>query len=70
MLMLMRRIQHTWGTAGGTPFDTTFRRTGIAKKRDGKWKWIHEHLSYPVDMKTGKADFTCGLDPTKAFKLQ
>ncbi|KAH8754444.1 hypothetical protein BGZ57DRAFT_945013 [Hyaloscypha finlandica] len=63
-------IQHTWGTAGGTPFDTTFRRTGIAKKRNGKWKWIHEHLSYPADMKTGKADFTCGLDPTKAFKLQ
>ncbi|KAL1987326.1 hypothetical protein VTN96DRAFT_4354 [Rasamsonia emersonii] len=65
-------IQHTWGTAGGTPFDTAFRRTGIAhkSKEDGKWRWIHEHLSFPVDMKTQKGDFTASLDPGKGFKLQ
>ena len=50
--------------------NTAFRRTGIAKKRDGKWKWIHGHISYPADMKTGKADFTASLDPQKEFKLQ
>jgi len=50
--------------------NTTFRRTGIAKKRDGKWKWIHEHLSYPADMMAGKAGFTASLDLQKAFKLQ
>ncbi len=66
----MRRIQHTWGTAGGTPFDTTLQRTGIAKKINAKWNLINEHLSYPADTKTGEEDFTCGLNPTKAFKLQ
>ncbi|KAJ5982943.1 hypothetical protein N7481_005042 [Penicillium waksmanii] len=65
-------IQHTWGTAGGTPFDTAFRRTGIAHRspEDGKWRWIHEHLSFPVDMKTQKGDFTASLDPGEGFKLQ
>ncbi|KAI9839497.1 MAG: hypothetical protein M1819_002122 [Sarea resinae] len=63
-------LQHTWGTAGGSAFDTAFRRTGIAKKRDGKWKWIHEHLSFPVDMKTRQGDFTASLKPEDAFKLQ
>ncbi|KAH7024108.1 hypothetical protein EDB80DRAFT_808341 [Ilyonectria destructans] len=63
-------IQHTWGTAGGVPFDTAFRRTGIARKnKDGQWKWIHEHLSFPTDMKTQKADFTASLDPLSATKL-
>lgn len=63
-------IQHTWGSAGGTPFSTAFRRTGIARKKDGKWKWIHEHLSFPCDMNTQKADFTASLKPEEAFKLQ
>jgi len=62
-------IQHTWGTAGGVPFSTAFRRTGIARKRDGRWKWVHEHLSFPVDMNTQKADFTASLKPEEAFKL-
>ncbi|KAI8714824.1 SnoaL-like domain-containing protein [Fusarium sp. LHS14.1] len=63
-------IQHTWGTAGGVPFDTAFKRTGIARKNSqGEWKWIHEHLSFPTDMKTKQADFTASLDPVKATKL-
>lgn len=66
--MLMRGIQHTWGTVDGTAFDATFDEPA-SKKRDGKRKSIHDQLSYPADMKTGKADFTCGLDPTKAFKV-
>uniref|UniRef100_A0A8H7N8K8 SnoaL-like domain-containing protein n=1 Tax=Bionectria ochroleuca TaxID=29856 RepID=A0A8H7N8K8_BIOOC len=63
-------IQHTWGTAGGVPFDTAFRRTGIARKNEnGEWKWIHEHLSFPTDMKTQKADFTASLNPLEATKM-
>lgn len=63
-------IQHTWGTAGGVAFDTAFRRTGIARRNDeGVWKWVHEHLSFPTDMKTQKADFTASLDPIEATKL-
>jgi len=62
-------IQHTWGTAGGVPFSTAFRRTGIAKKRNGQWKWIHEHLSFPVNMATQKGDFTASLNPEQSFKL-
>ncbi|KAJ2898109.1 uncharacterized protein MKZ38_004168 [Zalerion maritima] len=64
-------IQHTWGSAGGVQFDTAFRRTGIARKNleNGEWRWVHEHLSFPADMKTGKADFTASLDPVEATKL-
>ncbi|KAL1631252.1 hypothetical protein SLS54_000011 [Diplodia seriata] len=63
-------VQHTWGTAGGVPFDTAFRRTGVARKnKAGEWKWIHEHLSFPTDMKTRQADFTANLDPLKATKM-
>ncbi|KAF2179300.1 hypothetical protein K469DRAFT_694226 [Zopfia rhizophila CBS 207.26] len=63
-------IQHTWGTAGSVPFDTAFRRTGIARKNEnGEWRWIHEHLSFPTDMKSKMADFTASLDPLKATKL-
>ncbi|KAK1470527.1 hypothetical protein CCUS01_06292 [Colletotrichum cuscutae] len=64
-------IQHTWGTAGGVPFDTAFRRMGIAgKNTEGQWKWIHEHLSFPTDMATKAADFTSSLDPLKATKMK
>lgn len=65
-------VQHMWGTAGGEPFDTTFRRTAIAHRsqEDGKWRWIHEHLSFPVDMKTQKADLTASQNPDDAFKFQ
>jgi ketosteroid isomerase-like protein len=63
-------IQHTWGTAGGTKFDTAFRRTGVAKKNEeGKWKWIHEHLSFLADMKTKKADFTASLAAEEGCKF-
>ena len=51
-------IQHTWGTApNGQPFDMSFRVTDCLKKIGGKWKIVHEHVSFPIDMKTGKADF-------------
>jgi hypothetical protein len=62
--------QHTWGSAGGDPFNITFRRTGIAKKKEGKWQWIHEHLSFPVNMATLKADITGDTKALDSFKFQ
>ncbi|OQU97042.1 SnoaL-like domain-containing protein [Cladophialophora immunda] len=62
--------QHTWGKAGGDPFNITFRRTGIARKKDGQWKWIHEHLSFPVNMATGQADYNCESKALESFKFQ
>jgi ketosteroid isomerase-like protein len=42
------------------PFDFKFRLTSLLRKIDGKWKYIHEHFSFPVDMKTKIVDFTSG----------
>jgi ketosteroid isomerase-like protein len=52
-----RSVQHfTAKTTDGKPVDMTFRQTDILKKENGEWKIIHQHISVPVDMKTGKAD--------------
>src|SRR5215472_15167028 len=56
-LALARSVQHVTGKdSGGKPFDSTFRVTDIWRGTNGEWKLIHVHVSYPVDMKTGKAD--------------
>jgi len=34
-----------------------FRVTDVYRKANGKWLIIHEHVSWPVDPATGKADF-------------
>ena len=40
----------------GTPLDMWVRWTdGWKKTDDGKWLVVHEHVSVPVDMATGKA---------------
>lgn len=62
--------QHTWGKAGGDSFDITFRRTGVAKKKNGTWKWIHEHLSFPVNMATRLADYDGETAALDSFKFQ
>jgi ketosteroid isomerase-like protein len=50
-------IQHLTATdPSGKPIDTTFRVTDVWRKGKGGWKIIHSHISYPVDMATGKAD--------------
>ena len=50
-------VQHVTSTGpDGKPFDGTFRQTDIWSKTNGQWKLIHQHVSFPVDMKTGKAD--------------
>ncbi|EXJ68170.1 uncharacterized protein A1O5_08785 [Cladophialophora psammophila CBS 110553] len=55
-------IQRYWGTGtDGREFSFTFRMTSLLRKVEGgQWKWIHEHVSFPADLETGKADFTCG----------
>lgn len=42
----------------GKPLDLTFRITDVYKKTNGKWLVMHEHISWPVDLATGKADLT------------
>jgi uncharacterized protein (TIGR02246 family) len=40
----------------GKPQDLTVRVTDVFKKINGKWLAVHEHVSWPVDLATGKAD--------------
>jgi ketosteroid isomerase-like protein len=35
-----------------------FRLTDVLRKVKGKWLIVHEHVSVPVDVATGKADLT------------
>jgi len=39
----------------GTPVDMWLRYTDGLKRIDGQWSVVHEHISVPVDMATGKA---------------
>ena len=56
-LALARSVVHMTGKdSTGKPFEITFRQTDVWRKTNGQWKLIHEHASYPIDMKTGKAD--------------
>jgi ketosteroid isomerase-like protein len=50
-------IHHITGTMkGGKKVDYTVRVTDGFKKISGKWLIAHTHVSFPVDMRTGKAD--------------
>ncbi len=51
------QIVHITGALkkGGT-MDVTLRVTDVYRKRNGKWHILHEHVSVPVDIDTGKAD--------------
>lgn len=52
-------IQHTVGTdTQGRPVDRTVRVTDGYRKLGGRWLIAMEHISVPVDLATGKADFT------------
>ena len=42
----------------GTPLDLTLRVTDVYRKVNGKWLVVHEHVSWPVDLTTGKADLS------------
>jgi len=52
-------IQRVTGTnIEGHTVDRTVRVTDGYRKIDGKWLIAFEHVSVPVDLATGKADFT------------
>jgi uncharacterized protein (TIGR02246 family) len=52
-------IQRVVGTdKKGTKLDLTVRVTDAYKKINGNWLVIHEHVSVPVDLDTGKPDLT------------
>jgi ketosteroid isomerase-like protein len=52
-------IQRNYGTdPKGKPFDFTMRVTDCFYKVKGKWKIVHEHVSFPIDsMASGKVDY-------------
>jgi ketosteroid isomerase-like protein len=42
----------------GTPdLDAIIRQTDVMRKKNGQWKITYQHLSVPIDIKTGKAIF-------------
>jgi|SRR5579872_1100293 len=50
-------IQHMTATdKAGKPVDFTFRVTDVWRKEKDGWKLAHGHISFPVDMASGKAD--------------
>jgi ketosteroid isomerase-like protein len=42
----------------GNGLDITVRITDVYRKINGKWLAVHEHVSWPVDFATGKADLS------------
>ncbi|HXP72948.1 MAG TPA: nuclear transport factor 2 family protein [Stellaceae bacterium] len=52
-------IQHVAGTdAKGQPVDLTVRVTDVYRKIKRQWLIVHEHVSVPVDLDTGKPDLS------------
>jgi ketosteroid isomerase-like protein len=50
-------VQHFTATdKSGKPAEMTFRATDVWRKEKGGWKMIEQHISFPVDMASGKAD--------------
>jgi ketosteroid isomerase-like protein len=41
----------------GKRAEFTSRVTDCLEKRHGKWKIVHEHISFPADLSTGRADY-------------
>lgn len=43
--------------ASGKEIDVWMRATVCYRKIDGRWLAVHEHISVPIDMESGKALF-------------
>ncbi|KAF8856083.1 hypothetical protein BDZ45DRAFT_804455 [Acephala macrosclerotiorum] len=56
-------------SADDKPFEMVYRISANLTKKDGAWKWVHEHVSFPVNMATKEADFTSSIDPKKSFSF-
>ena len=49
-------LEHITGTMkDGKPADVWLRATSVFKRIGGQWRDIHDHVSVPADMATGKA---------------
>jgi uncharacterized protein (TIGR02246 family) len=48
-------LQHVVFTTDGQVFDAWGRETSVFRKVDGKWLDIHDHVSSPIDLDTGRA---------------
>ena len=58
-LAFSHSIQHFSCTdAKGNKLEMTMRATDGYRKVKGKWLIVHEHISAPIDLATGKADLT------------
>ena len=42
----------------GNAMDVTMRITDVLRKVDETWLIVHEHVSVPVELASGKADLT------------
>ena len=52
-------IAHLTGKArDDNAIDVTMRITDVLRKSSGKWLIVHEHVSVPVDLASGKADLS------------
>ena len=52
-------VQRFSGTdKNGKPLDMTFRVSDGYKKTNGTWVIVQEHISFPVDVASGKADLS------------
>ncbi len=62
-LAFVSSLQHNYGTdPKGKPIEFTIRVTDCFRKVNGKWKIVHQHVSFPIEsMETGKADFQSKL---------
>jgi uncharacterized protein (TIGR02246 family) len=47
-----------WTDSKGQPIDLTVRVTDVYRKIKGNWLIVHEHVSVPVDLETGKPDLS------------
>ena len=56
-----RMVEHVTGKQkNGQPMDMLVRVTDVYRKSKGKWLIIHEHVSVPVDLDSGKAVMQAG----------
>ena len=63
--------QHYYGmSTDGHDFNFKFRYTGFLHKKDGVWQWVQEHVSFPANIATRKAAFTCNQDAGEHIMMQ
>jgi ketosteroid isomerase-like protein len=55
-------FKQTFTMKTGEKGEITSRLTDVFEKKNGEWLVVHEHISTPVDMQSGKADMNAPLD--------